>query len=172
MNMNTTGLLLQTWSEARTRFSNLLIDIKPEDLTKKLPNTRNSAGFLIRHVADLELLCAKNFFGYEIDVMPKTLIAQRDTGEWTDLNNLLSYQKEAFDILKGIFESLAVEEWSETIESKVFGTRTKAEVLGRIISHTAYHAGQLGLVLKYGTPSSDQAIVGKVFGTDLASKIS
>jgi 3-hydroxyisobutyrate dehydrogenase-like beta-hydroxyacid dehydrogenase len=29
-------------------------------------------------------------------------------------------------------------------------TKAKAEAFGRIISHTAYHAGQIALILKYG----------------------
>jgi hypothetical protein len=119
---------------------------------------------LIRHVADLELLSAKNFFGCELEVMPKTLIAERDTGEWTDLNQLLSYQKEAHDILEGIFECLTEAEWSKPEESEVFGTKSKAEFLGRIISHTAYHVGQLGLTLKYGAISGSEVTPGKLLG--------
>lgn len=61
--MTTTQAYLQTWREARTRFTSLLKDIKDEDLTKKLVNTKNSAGFLIRHIGDVELLFAKNIFG-------------------------------------------------------------------------------------------------------------
>ncbi|MFN3530884.1 MAG: damage-inducible protein DinB, partial [Bacteroidia bacterium] len=34
---------------------------------------------------------------------------------------------------------------------KEFGTKTKAEAFGRIVSHTAYHAGQLAIINKYGT---------------------
>ena len=41
-------------------------------------------------------------------------------------------------------------DWSKQITTAEFGTVTKAEALGRIISHTAYHAGQIGLILKYG----------------------
>jgi hypothetical protein len=41
----------------------------------------NSAGFLIRHIADVELLFAKNVFKAEnIPVHAKTVIAQTDTG--------------------------------------------------------------------------------------------
>lgn len=39
---------------------------------------------------------------------------------------------------------------SEVITTKEFGTKTKAEALGRIVSHTAYHAGQIALINKYG----------------------
>nr|WP_240961729.1 DinB family protein [Nonlabens sp. Ci31] len=32
--------------------------------------------------------------------------------------------------------------------TKEFGTKTKAQALGHIVSHTAYHAGQLAMLLK------------------------
>jgi len=150
--MNTTQAYLQTWAEAHTRFTNLLKDIKEEELTRKLINTKNSAGFLIRHISDVELLFAKNVFGAaEIKVQAKTVIAQHDTGEWTNLVELLSYQQEAHDHLKAIIEKQTDGDWSQTITTKEFGTKTKAESIGRIISHTAYHAGQLSLTLKYGS---------------------
>jgi len=148
--MTTTEAYLQTWAEARTRFSNLLIDLKAEDLTKKLVNTKNSAGFLIRHTGDVELLFAKNVFGAsDINVHAKTVIAQHDTGEWTNLTALLEYQQYAFDNLEAIIAKQTEDDWQQTITTKEFGTKTKAEAIGRIISHTAYHAGQLSLTLKY-----------------------
>jgi hypothetical protein len=36
------------------------------------------------------------------------------------------------------------------ITTKEFGTKTKAEAFGRIVSHTAYHSGQIAILLKYG----------------------
>lgn len=149
--MNKTEAYLQTLIEARTRFSNLLIDLKQEDLIKKLVNTKNSAGFLIRHIADVELLFAKNVFGStEVKVQAKTVIAQHDTGEWTNLDELLNYQQYAFDKLKEIIEKQTEDDWQQTITTKEFGTKSKAEAIGRIISHTTYHAGQLSLTIKYG----------------------
>ena len=149
--MTTTQAYLQTWVEARTRFSNLLKEIKEEDLKKKLVNTKNSAGFLIRHIGDVELLFAKNVFGAsETKVQAKTVIAQHDTGEWTNLSELLEYQQYAFENLQAIIEKQTDEDWQQSITTKEFGTKTKAEAIGRIISHTAYHAGQLSLTVKYG----------------------
>jgi len=149
--MTITALYVQTWMEARTRFSNQLKDIREEDLTKKLVNTKNSAGFLIRHIGDVEMLFAKNVFGAsDLKVHAKTVAAQRDTGEWTNLKELLDYQLEAFTQLKAIFEKQTDDGWTTTITTKEFGTKTKAEAIGRIISHTAYHAGQLALTVKYG----------------------
>lgn len=81
------------WTEARTRFSNQMVDLKEIDLTKKLGDSPNSAGFLIRHIADVELLFAKNVFMQPgIEVHAKTVIAKQDTGEWTNLQALVEYQ--------------------------------------------------------------------------------
>jgi uncharacterized damage-inducible protein DinB len=148
--MTTTQAYLQTLIEARTRFTNSLKEIKEEDLSKKLANTKNSAGFLIRHIADVELLFSKNVFGAtDIKVHAKTVAAQHDTGEWTNLKELLHYQQEAFNQLRNIIEKQTEEDWQQTVTTKEFGTKTKAESIGRIISHTAYHAGQLAIILKY-----------------------
>ena len=149
--MTTTEAYLQTWQEARTRFTDLLKDIKQDGLIKKLINTKNSAGFLIRHIGDVELLFAKNVFGsITLNVSAKTLIAQHDTGEWTNLQELMEYQQLAFDNLKAIIEKQTDDDWQQMITTKEFGTKSKAAALGRVISHTAYHAGQLALTLKYG----------------------
>ena len=139
------------WTEARTRFSNQLTDLKEIDLSKKLGNSPNSAGFLIRHIADVELLFAKNVFQQpNIEIHAKTVIAKEDTGEWTHLPTLVEYQQYAFEALEQAILAQSEGDWQTEITTKEFGTKTKAEALGRIVSHTAYHAGQLAIVLKYG----------------------
>ena len=149
--MTISQMYLQTWAEARTRFSNLLIDLDDAALEKMLPNTLNSAGFLIEHIAEVELLFAKNVFGAEdIRIQAKTVIQKRDTGEWTNAEEVLAQVQYAFDSLSAIILKQTDEDWVQTIVTKEFGTKTKAEALGRIISHTAYHAEQLALALKYG----------------------
>ncbi len=142
---------LQIWTEARTRFSNLLTTAQANDLTKKLPNTKNTAGFLIRHIADVELLFAKNVFGaMNLKVHAQTVMDQKDTGVWINIEELMIYEQTAFTALKEIIEQQTEEDWPTSITTKEFGTKTKAEAFGRIVSHTAYHAGQLALTLKYG----------------------
>ena len=143
------GEFIQLWKEGRTRFTNQLANIKQEDLSKRLGDSPNSAGFLIRHIAEVELLFAKNLFGKkDITVDAQTLKAQRDTGEWTDLEALLALVEEAGRQLEIAIASQ--EDWGTVIETKEFGKKTKAESLGRITTHTAYHAGQLAIILKYG----------------------
>ena len=99
--MSSNQHFLRLWEEGRTRFSKLLFEIKEEDLKKTLAPAPNSAGFIIRHIADVELLFAKNVFKTEgIQVHAQTIIDQRDTGEWTDLKDLLEYNQKAYEGLK------------------------------------------------------------------------
>jgi hypothetical protein len=98
----------------------------------------------------VELLFAKNVFGLpDVKIVAKTLIAGRDTGEWTNLEELLSFEKNAFDTLERAISEQ--DNWHEIIETKEFGKKTRSEALGRITTHTAYHAGQLAIILKYGS---------------------
>jgi uncharacterized damage-inducible protein DinB len=149
--METTSHFVAQWVEARTRFSNQLKTLQPSDLTKKLGDSPNSIGYLIRHIGDVELLFSKNVFGNSaVHISAKTVIAGHDTGEWTDLQSLLAYVEESFSILRETLVSQPDSVWSEVITTKEFGTKTKAEALGRIVSHTAYHAGQIAINHKYG----------------------
>jgi len=146
-----TRLFLDLWQEARTRFSNQLPSLTEGDLRKKLPPSMNSVGFLIRHIGDVELLFAKNVFGgKDVKVIAKTVIAQKDTGEWTDLTTLKEYVDHSFQTLKSIVAQQNDADWETTITTKEFGTKTKAEAFGRIISHTNHHAGQMAIIIKYG----------------------
>jgi uncharacterized damage-inducible protein DinB len=146
------AILLELWQEARTRFTNQLQNLTTEDLKKKLPPSPNSVGFLIRHIGDVELIFAKNVFGGTlVEVSAKTLIMQHDTGEWINLDELKAYVAHSAEILKSIIEHQNDIDWQTMIKTKEFGTKTKAEALGRIISHTAYHAGQLAIINKYGS---------------------
>lgn len=145
----TNSSLIALWAEGRTRFTKLLEVVQETDLTKKNGESPNSAGFLIRHISEVELLFAKNVFGLaEVKIVAKTIIAGKDTGEWTKLAELKEMSEYAAKMLEKAI--LATEDWSEVIETKEFGKKSKAEAFGRIVTHTAYHSGQLALVIKYG----------------------
>lgn len=147
-----TQLFIEHWAEGRTRFSNQLGSITEADLKKKLLPSQNSVGFLIRHIGDVELLFAKNVFGAsEVKVTAKTVIEKRDTGEWTNLEELKTYVEYSFESLKSIVEKQTDADWETEITTKEFGTKTKAKAFGRIVSHTTYHAGQMSIINKYGS---------------------
>ena len=146
-----TTALLTLYTEGRTRFTKLLDMLSEADLPKKLAPSPNSIGFLVRHVGDVELLFAKNVFGLaDVQVHASTVAKGHDTGEWTDLAVLKAYVQESADTLRRAIEATSDADWDTVIETKEFGKKTKAEALGRIVTHTAYHAGQIGLVVKYG----------------------
>ncbi len=146
-----TEIFLELFIESRTRFSNQLEQLSPNDLKKKLAPSPNSLGFLLRHIGDVELLFAKNVFGdAEIHVKAKTVIDKQDSGEWINLDELLEYVNQSAEKLSSIIQKQTEADWEMEITTKEFGTKTKAEAFGRIVSHTAYHAGQMALILKYG----------------------
>jgi len=148
---NKTQTLLKLWLEARTRFSKQLEALTESDLRKKLGNSPNTVGFLMRHIGDVELLFAKNVFGdNSVKVTAKTVIAKTDTGEWTHLDELQAYVTTSKYKLQAIVTQQTDTDWESSISTKEFGTKTKAEAFGRIISHTTYHAGQMAIILKYG----------------------
>ena len=150
--MNTSLLLQAAYIEARTRLSKVTETLTPTDLLKKLGTAPNSIGFLLQHIAEVELLFCKNVFGHtEVKVVAHTVIDQKDTGVWTDLTAIQNLIHESGQTIGSIIASVAEEDWSTQITTKEFGTKTKAEAFGRIISHTAYHAGQLAMIQKYGS---------------------
>ncbi len=139
------------WLEARTRFVNQLSNLNSEKLSFKLSPSPNSVGFLLRHIGDVEFLFAKNVFGsHDLKVSAKTVIDKHDTGEWTDLSGLLDYVTQSGIALSSIISNQSEDDWQTVVVTKEFGSKTKSEALGRIVSHTAYHAGQMALILKYG----------------------
>jgi len=149
--MDISDALKAAYSEARTRFTNIFSTIQEGDLTKKLEGAPNSAGFLIRHIGDVELLFAKNIFGAkDLQVHAKTVIDKKDFGDWTNLEELKNYLTTSEQILIKIIDEQSDSDWGTTITTNEFGTKTKAEAFGRIISHTAYHVGQMAMILKYG----------------------
>ena len=150
--MNKSLHLQAAYIEARTRLSKVSDTITEADLSKKLGNAPNSLGFLLQHIAEVELLFCKNVFGHsEIKVVAHTVIDQKDTGIWTDLTAIQSLLNESGQTIASIIASVKEEDWSTQITTKEFGTKTKAEAFGRIISHTAYHAGQIAMIQKYGS---------------------
>jgi len=147
-----TEILIDLWIESRTRFTNQLSSITENDLKKQLLPSQNSVGFLIRHIGDVELLFAKNVFGgSDVKVTAKTVIEKKDNGEWTNLKELMDYVNHSFETLKSIVEKQTDNDWETIITTKEFGTKSKAEAFGRIVSHTAYHGGQMAIIQKYGT---------------------
>lgn len=145
-----TQQLLKMFKMGRTRLTNQLPNLKETDLIKKLHPNSNSIGFLLRHIGEVEHLFAKNVFGLDIRVMASTIgKGIHDTGKYTVLQTEIELLNQSASVLEQAILKLSDADWQNNVTTAEFGTVTKAEALSRIISHTAYHAGQLGLILKY-----------------------
>lgn len=149
--MTKTEVLLALWEEGRTRLANLLPVITAADLPRRLHPQSNSLGWLLRHIAEVEHLFAKNVFGEAIEVRVSTIgNLVKDHGQFIDLEALITYLEDAHHVLRNAFEKQTDADWETYIETREFGRKTKAEALARISTHTAWHAGQISLILKYG----------------------
>lgn len=146
-----TQQLLQLFRMGRTRLSNQFPNIQEKDLLKKLHPDSNSIGFLLRHISDVEYLFAKNVFGLDVKVKTFTVgIGLHDSGKFTVLEEEIKALSASAATLEQAILMQKEEDWEKSITTAQFGTITKTEALARIVSHTAYHAGQIGLILKYG----------------------
>jgi uncharacterized damage-inducible protein DinB len=149
--METTKQFYDAYKEARTRLQIVLDTLSESDLSKRLGDCPNSVGFLMRHIGDVELLFSKNVFKDDsVEVKAQTVIDQKDFGAWTNLEELTIYLANSFETILSAIAQQDDDSWEDMIETKEFGTKSKAEAFGRIISHTAYHAGQVAIIAKYG----------------------
>jgi uncharacterized damage-inducible protein DinB len=100
-NTNLTDILLKMWLMSRTRLTTLLPEITKEKLAHKVHPDSNSIGHLLRHIAEVEHLFAKNVFGLDIRVKIQTVGPMvRDKGHFTNLEELISFLDEAQKVLK------------------------------------------------------------------------
>lgn len=137
------------WKMGRTRLTNQLDSISKEDLLKRVHNDSNTVGWLMRHIAEVELLFAKNVFGRELKLKAQTIGSiAKDHGQFNELEPLLELIERAGDQLGAAIRD--IDDWNGEVTTAEFGTVTRAEALGRIMTHTAYHAGQVALANKYG----------------------
>lgn len=146
-----TETYLQMYQTGLNRYHKLIESLDEEQLSHKVHPQSNSIGFLLRHIAEVEQLFANKIFGEEINMQPQTVGPDvKDDGTFTDLESLKKINEDAEEIFTKAIQKQNDNEWTSTIDSPIFGKITKASALARIISHTAYHAGQIGLIVKYG----------------------
>ena len=149
--MDCSSYLASSYLEARSRLQNSIEDLQPETLSKRLGSSPNSIGFLLRHIGDVELLFAKNVFKQtNLQVKAQTVIDGKDLGNWRDLTDLIAYLRHSSEEIIKVISIQKMADWNQTVTTKEFGTKTLAEAFGRVISHTAYHTGQIALIKKYG----------------------
>lgn len=142
-------MILDMWKMGRTRLTSQLDSIQQKHLLQRVHPESSSIGWLLRHIAEVELLFSKNVFGRDLKIKAQTIGSiGSDRGQFKELEPLLELVDRAGNELSAAIAE--VEDWEEEITTAEFGTVTKMEALGRITTHTSYHAGQIALALKYG----------------------
>lgn len=138
------------YTQGRTRLNTWLDDIDDADLDKRLHDEANTLAWLLQHAGEVELLFAKNIFGRDIKMKAHTIGPnagrRQDFGSAEDVRALLERSGQA------LHQAIAAQDedaWTREVTAE-FGTLSLQEALARIITHTAYHAGQAHLTLKYG----------------------
>ncbi|MEX2347870.1 MAG: DinB family protein [Balneolaceae bacterium] len=149
-------MFYKMWKMGRTRLTNHLEEIKAEHLLNRLHLDSNSVGWMLRHIAEVELLFAKNVFGRDLAVKAQTIGSiAKDRGQYDEIQPLFDLiEKAEQELGKAIQE---IEDWEGEVTTAEFGTVTKAEALARIMTHTAWHSGQLKLAVKYGKNSKNNS---------------
>lgn len=105
--MTTSQYLQAAYIEARTRLSKVTDTLTETDLKKKLGSAPNSIGFLLQHIAEVELLFCKNVFGQaEVKIIAHTVIDQKDTGVWTDLKAIQTLLLESGNTIASVIGSV------------------------------------------------------------------
>lgn len=154
--MTTTRRLLAMWEMSRTRLTRLLPEMDEGTLERRLHPHANSVGFLLRHIGEVDRLFARNVFGADIRVKALTLGIQPSERDMGSAEELQAYLEESASLLRQAILEQGDEEWDSTVTTAEFGTVTRHEALARNLSHTAYHAGQVALIVKYSTGGSPE----------------
>jgi uncharacterized damage-inducible protein DinB len=144
-------MLLPSLQMARKRYLDAIVNLEARELSWRFAPESNSIGFLVRHIAEVEYRFCSMFFGQPIpqEVTIATIGPVKDEGQFTDLHSLLAFQEASYGYLLQSLRALPEEKWDVPVEAPI-GVMTPREALGRLIYHTGYHAGQIGLIRKYG----------------------
>jgi hypothetical protein len=135
----------QLRQEGCTRFNHLLPLVQVNNLENKLGTSPNSFGYLMQQVAEAALLFSENpFSNREVQIVAKTIIEGKYSGVWTDLDAIKA-------IIAKAEQTLSTTILQQTPKSCKNSITTKAEALDRMVTHTAYHAGQIAWAIKYRT---------------------
>ncbi|MFY0545162.1 DinB family protein [Brevibacillus sp. H7] len=145
-------MLLPSLQTARKRYLDATANLEAHQLAWRIAPESNSIGFLIRHIAEVEYRFCLMFFGQPVpeEVSFSTIGPVKDEGQFTaDLDALLSFQQASYAYLLKSLRAFPEEKWDVLVEAPI-GVLTPREALGRLMYHTGYHAGQIGLIRKYG----------------------
>jgi len=151
MSQTLTARYVSLHEQGHTRLTAWLGNVTDDDLPRRLHAEANTLAWLLRHIGEVELLFAKNIFERDLDVKAHTIGPnagrRQQFGSAEELHALLDRSGRELRVAIAAQEEA---EWTREVTAD-FGTLPLQEAFARILTHTAYHAGQAHLTLKYGT---------------------
>lgn len=121
--------------------------IDPGNQGNRLNPSTAGVGFYYRHVGEImHLLCT--FLGVETAV-ENTTMGFSDTGQGSDIAASRALVDSGYALLNRLAESHDGSWWEGEVETPFFGVVQRVKLLGHILNHNAYHAGQIRLALKH-----------------------
>lgn len=147
--MSESSNILETWRMGRSTLQRFVYsNLTPEVLNNRVHPDSNSVGYLLRHIAEADYFFATSFLNNTETVENKAIgPGAKDSNQFTDLNELLAFLEQSGAMFERAIENIS--DWDTKIESRM-GALSRREGVGRNIAHTAYHAGQISLAIKYG----------------------
>lgn len=150
MSPSVTDRYVALYEQGRTRLTAWLDDVTDDSLSRRLHPEANTLGWMLRHVGEVELLFARNVFERDLDVKAYTIGPNAGRRQnYNSADDLRTLLERSGHELGAAIEAQEEASWTREVTAD-FGTMALQEALGRILTHTAYHAGQAHLTLKYG----------------------
>lgn len=143
-------LLLTIWDSSQHNINSALSRLTPQNAHLRLQPTTASAGYLLRHVAEGQLLLLKMMFHLPIPFEPTMSRGEVDTGKEWDAETTRHTLELGAQAGRELIQSMPAEHWLEKVEAAPFGTQTRMAFLCMIMNHSAHHVGQAELAMKRG----------------------
>ncbi|HPN37581.1 MAG TPA: DinB family protein [Melioribacteraceae bacterium] len=141
-------ILKSMWAIARHNLVRLSQSVTKEHMNYKLHPMSNSLGFLMLHIAEVEIVFGNFVFGFNYPLKSKTF--KKEEGVTFDnLEETLEMLNKVNLLMEEAIGNSEEDSWEKIVKTPI-GEFTKYDAIARIIAHTSYHSGQIGLILKYG----------------------
>ena len=143
-------LLLSIWDASQHKIGSALNLLTPENAKARLQPTTASAGYLLRHVVEGQLILLKMMFHLPIPFEPTQSRGEVDTGKEWDVETTRHTLELGAQAGRELIQSMPPAHWLEEVDVPPFGIRTRIAFLCTIMNHSAHHVGQAELAMKRG----------------------
>lgn len=141
-------IIKSMWSVARHNLVRLCESIEQKHMNNKIHPDSNSLGFLLLHIAEVEIVFGNFVFGFNYPLKSKTFKKEEGVtfDNLAEISELLSKSNL---LMEEAIKNAEEESWDKIVKTPI-GEYTQFDAVARILAHTGYHSGQIGLILKYG----------------------